>query len=385
MLRNLGAAVYAQERQSGPSDAVPGGPGGARRAHGCPRGRWDDDRSGREQTGTPTSTTRAAGEEAWRCEATLSGDDVASQEARGRRRPNGGRRVPSTAWRPREPAPPRSERTLLRTSNRQALDGNLWQRPPPFSCTLNSYARACMMSPYGRQEGCRGLWGVRVTPAPNCCGCSRPTPVSRWSPPRPARMKGRLSRDLYPSLAAAYPDLALRPRKPGAAAGADLVFCALPHGASQRLVPELLAKVGHVVDLAADFRLRDQALYPAWYGEEHPAPSCWPRRCTGSPSCSAPNAAHCAGRALVAAPGCYVTAAALALAPLVRSGLVEPAGSSSTPRAVSPAPGGSWPRGRSSARWTRTSLPTGCSGTATHPRWSRSSGRSSSSRPTSPR
>ena len=50
------------------------------------------------------------------------------------------------------------------------------------------------------------------------------------------------------------------------------MFCALPHGESQRIVPELRARVGLVVDLAADFRLKDAALYPQWYGEEHGAP-----------------------------------------------------------------------------------------------------------------
>ena len=51
-----------------------------------------------------------------------------------------------------------------------------------------------------------------------------------------------------------------------------MVFLALPHGESQRLVPELRDRVGLIVDLAADFRLRDPALYPTWYGEAHAAP-----------------------------------------------------------------------------------------------------------------
>src|SRR5687768_16465835 len=78
--------------------------------------------------------------------------------------------------------------------------------------------------------------------------------------------------DLYPSLAGAYGDLVLEPYDPAAAAGADLAFLCLPHGASQHLVPDLAASVAHVVDLAADFRLRDAALYPQWYGEAHGAP-----------------------------------------------------------------------------------------------------------------
>src|SRR5580692_10804869 len=75
-----------------------------------------------------------------------------------------------------------------------------------------------------------------------------------------------------PSLAAAYPGLVYDGNDPARFDGLDLVFCGLPHGESQRIVPELRARVGVVVDLAADFRLKDAALYPQWYGEEHAAP-----------------------------------------------------------------------------------------------------------------
>src|SRR6476620_5479702 len=57
--------------------------------------------------------------------------------------------------------------------------------------------------------------------------------------------------DLYPSLLAAYPDLAFTPYTPGAVEGLDLVFCGLPHGKSQEIVPDLRTHVKHVVDLAA--------------------------------------------------------------------------------------------------------------------------------------
>ena len=50
------------------------------------------------------------------------------------------------------------------------------------------------------------------------------------------------------------------------------MFLALPHGASGSVVPQLVGRVGGIVDLGADFRLQDAALYPQWYGEEHPAP-----------------------------------------------------------------------------------------------------------------
>lgn len=135
--------------------------------------------------------------------------------------------------------------------------------------------------------------------------------------------EGKAVGELYPSLAAAYPALTYGPIEPATARGAEVVFCALPHGASQRFVPELLDEVGHVVDLGADFRLRDPALYPVWYGEEHACPGLLQESVFGLPELSREGLA---GARLVAVPGCYVTAAVLALAPLVRAGAVVPTG-----------------------------------------------------------
>jgi N-acetyl-gamma-glutamyl-phosphate reductase len=134
---------------------------------------------------------------------------------------------------------------------------------------------------------------------------------------------GTRAADLYPSLAAAYPGLVFAEPDPAAADGLDLAFLALPHGASQHLVPDLRKRVGHVVDLAADFRLKDPALYPPWYGEEHSAPDLLTEFAFGIPELFRD---ELQGAPLVAAAGCYVTAAALALAPLVRAGAVEPTG-----------------------------------------------------------
>jgi N-acetyl-gamma-glutamyl-phosphate reductase len=129
--------------------------------------------------------------------------------------------------------------------------------------------------------------------------------------------------DLYPSLAAAYGDTVFASADPAAADGLDLIFLALPHGASQHLVPDLAKRVGVIVDLAADFRLKDPALYPAWYGEQHQHPSLLGEAAFGIPELFRESVR---GAALVAAAGCHVTAAALALAPLVRAGVIEPAG-----------------------------------------------------------
>jgi N-acetyl-gamma-glutamyl-phosphate reductase len=136
-------------------------------------------------------------------------------------------------------------------------------------------------------------------------------------------MAGTRAAELYPSLAAAHADLTFTAYDPAALAGLDLVFLGLPHGASQAIVPELVGQVGHLVDLAADFRLQDPDLYPRWYGEPHTAPALLPAFAYGLPELyrdEIKSAAH------VATPGCYPTAAALALAPLVRAGAVETTG-----------------------------------------------------------
>jgi len=127
---------------------------------------------------------------------------------------------------------------------------------------------------------------------------------------------------LYPSLAAAYPSMVFDAFDPAMAAGVDLVFLALPHGASQRLVPELLAAAPgtRIVDLAADFRLHDPSAYERWYGEAHHAPDLIARFAYGLPEL---HRKEILGAEAVAAPGCYPTAAALALAPLVASGVIE--------------------------------------------------------------
>src|SRR6476620_10722102 len=72
--------------------------------------------------------------------------------------------------------------------------------------------------------------------------------------------------ELYPSLAAAYPGLVFETFDPARVEGLDLVVLGLPHGQSQAIVPQVKDRVGALVDLAADFRLKDPSLYPTWYG-----------------------------------------------------------------------------------------------------------------------
>jgi N-acetyl-gamma-glutamyl-phosphate reductase len=134
---------------------------------------------------------------------------------------------------------------------------------------------------------------------------------------------GEMVGEHTPSLAAAYPGLQYGAADPGDLDGLDVVFCALPHGESQRVVPGLLGRVGLIVDLAADFRLRDASLYPTWYGTEHGAPELLEQFVFGLPELFR---ADLPGATLVAAAGCYPTAAGLALAPLLRSGAIAASG-----------------------------------------------------------
>ncbi len=103
-----------------------------------------------------------------------------------------------------------------------------------------------------------------------------------------------------------------------ALSGADVVFLALPHGASAQIVAGLPPDV-RVVDLGADHRLADPAAWSKWYGGPHAGS--WPY---GLPELPGGRPAI-AGATRVAAPGCYPTAVALGLAPLLAAGLVEPA------------------------------------------------------------
>src|SRR6266542_3202969 len=127
----------------------------------------------------------------------------------------------------------------------------------------------------------------------------------------------------YPGLAAAYGELTFCSVEEGLDKGADAVFMALPHGRSAAVASSALAVADLVVDLSADFRLRDPAAYPAWYGAEHPSPEelgSWPY---GLPEL---HREELRGATRVAVPGCYPTAALLALAPLLAAGLIEPEG-----------------------------------------------------------
>lgn len=136
-------------------------------------------------------------------------------------------------------------------------------------------------------------------------------------------MAGRRAGDLYPSLRVAYPDLVYAEFDPAVTDGLDVVFLGLPHAASMALAPSLVGNVGCVVDLSAAFRLKDASHYPTYYGFEHDQLELLAEAVFGLPEL---HRDELKGARLVATPGCHVTAATLALVPLVAAGLIEPNG-----------------------------------------------------------
>ncbi len=138
-----------------------------------------------------------------------------------------------------------------------------------------------------------------------------------------ASSAGQTLGSLSPNLSLAYPDLCFAAWDPDLLAGADLILAALPHGESQRLADDLLSPGIPVVDLGADFRLDSAADFETWYGEPHQRPELLGQFTYGLPEFYR-NQIRSSKR--VAAPGCYPTAANLALKPLLDAGAIEPKG-----------------------------------------------------------
>lgn len=102
----------------------------------------------------------------------------------------------------------------------------------------------------------------------------------------------------------------------------DVLFACLPHGAAQQQIEQLAALADCVVDLSADFRLRSEIDYAKWYGQSHLSPLWLNRFVYGLPEL---HRAQLAGARYVSGVGCNATATILAVWPLFRSGLADPA------------------------------------------------------------
>ncbi len=101
---------------------------------------------------------------------------------------------------------------------------------------------------------------------------------------------------------------------------ADVIFLALPHRVSFEIVPELLKSGKKVIDLSADFRLNDGAIYEKWYGAKHTAAPLLAKAVYGLPEVYRKEIKNAA---LIANPGCYPTTAILGLLPAIKSGLID--------------------------------------------------------------
>lgn len=121
-------------------------------------------------------------------------------------------------------------------------------------------------------------------------------------------------------------ELKARPMREALEAGseAEVVLLATPAEASLELAPALLARGVKVIDLSGAFRLRDASSYRRWYRAEHTAPELLGEAVYGLPEVPEAHGGDLSKARLVANPGCYPTATILALAPLLRAGLIEP-------------------------------------------------------------
>lgn len=122
--------------------------------------------------------------------------------------------------------------------------------------------------------------------------------------------------EVFPSLIGYYDELCFKAPADISNTQADIVFACLPHGASMEIVPHFLEKKKRIIDLSADYRLRDPELYEQWY-EEHKTKNLLADAVYGLPEL---HRAKIKDASIIANPGCYPTSAILALAPLMKKG-----------------------------------------------------------------
>lgn len=126
--------------------------------------------------------------------------------------------------------------------------------------------------------------------------------------------------DMYPSLRG-HVDLAFTEPDVAALGELDVVFFATPHGVAQNMMPALMKTKTRIIDLSADFRIRDVPLWEKWYNQAHGAPELVTEAVYGLPEV---NRAAIRTAKLIACPGCYPTATQLGFLPLIENNLVDP-------------------------------------------------------------
>ena len=131
--------------------------------------------------------------------------------------------------------------------------------------------------------------------------------------------EGKGLHEVFPHLRG-VPERVFQPMEPSSAQGADVVFTATPHGVALSLVPGFLEAGCRVIDVSADFRLKDPKSYEEWYQKKHTAPDLLEEAVYGLTELYR---AGLPGARIVANPGCYPTASILALAPVLRERLAH--------------------------------------------------------------
>ncbi|WP_317933385.1 N-acetyl-gamma-glutamyl-phosphate reductase [Halioxenophilus sp. WMMB6] len=126
--------------------------------------------------------------------------------------------------------------------------------------------------------------------------------------------------EMFPNLRGLL-DLSFTAPDSASLAECDVVFFATPHGVAQSQVPELIASGTRVIDLSADFRIRDPELWASWYNQTHGCPELISQAVYGLPE---RNRSAIAEAQLIACPGCYPTATQLAVIPLLENNLIDP-------------------------------------------------------------
>jgi N-acetyl-gamma-glutamyl-phosphate reductase len=126
--------------------------------------------------------------------------------------------------------------------------------------------------------------------------------------------------DMYPSLRG-HIDLAFTEPDVALLGELDVVFFATPHGVAQNMMPALMQTKTRIIDLSADFRIRDVPVWEKWYNQAHGAPELVEQAVYGLPEV---NRAKIKTAKLIACPGCYPTATQLGFLPLLENNLVDP-------------------------------------------------------------
>jgi len=130
---------------------------------------------------------------------------------------------------------------------------------------------------------------------------------------------GRPVSDLYPNLRGHY-DIAFSEPDVDALLACDVVFFATPHGVAQSMMRPLIEQGARVIDLSADFRIKDIATWESWYGQAHGCPELVETAIYGLPEV---NREEIKSASLIACPGCYPTSVQLGFLPLLESSLID--------------------------------------------------------------